>query len=67
MPQKDHIIEKVVADLRSRSAAGIQKYGTTLDREDIDLRGWLQHAYEEALDLANYLKTAIEKLDKEKP
>lgn len=59
---KDSIVEKVREDLRKRSEAGIKKYGTTLDRTDLDLRDWLQHAYEETLDKALYLKRSIEKL-----
>lgn len=61
---KDKIIEAVCNDLRNRSERGISKYGVTLDREDLSLRDWLQHAYEECLDQANYLKKAIMELDK---
>lgn len=55
----DHIVEAVRADLLQRSQVGIAKYGVTLDRTDLSLRDWLQHAYEETLDQANYLKRAI--------
>ena len=61
---KDGIVTKVVDDLNQRSERGICKYGVTLERTDIDLRGWLQHTYEETLDKALYLKRAIEELDK---
>lgn len=33
--------------------------------EKNSLREWLQHALEEALDMANYLQAAISKLDEE--
>ncbi len=56
---KDSIVEAVCKDLQQRSELGIQKYQTTLDREDLGEIEWLQHAYEEALDLANYLKKLI--------
>lgn len=56
----DPIVAAVIADLAARSDAGQRKYGTTLARTDVDLRGWLQHAYEEALDLALYLRRAME-------
>lgn len=59
----DHVVEAVRADLLSRSQIGIAKYGVTLDRTDLSLRDWLQHAYEETLDQANYLKRAIIELD----
>jgi hypothetical protein len=61
--QTDSVVEAVRADLLQRSKAGLIKYGTTLDRVDLDLRAWLQHAYEETLDLANYLKRATMELD----
>lgn len=62
---KDTIVAEVRKDLRERSEIGIEKYNTTLDRTDIDLKGWLQHAYEETLDKALYLKRAIRELNEE--
>lgn len=59
----DKIVEQVRNDLLIRSIVGIEKYNTTLDRTDIDLKGWLQHAYEETLDKALYLKRAIKEID----
>lgn len=59
---KDKIVEQVREDLHKRSQRGIDKYGTTLDRKDLDLKQWLQHAYEETLDKALYLKRAIQEL-----
>jgi hypothetical protein len=50
----DTITESVINDLRSRSERGIKKYNTTLDQNNKD--NYMQHAYEEALDLAQYLK-----------
>ncbi|WP_181171329.1 hypothetical protein [Mesorhizobium sp. B2-5-9] len=60
----DTIVEAVRADLLRRSQLGIVKYGVTLDRTDLKLRDWLQHAYEEHLDAANYLKRAIVELER---
>ena len=54
--EKDSIVESVRADLQRRSEIGIKKYNTTLDRTDLTEIDWLNHAYEEALDLALYLK-----------
>lgn len=53
---KDEIVEAVREDLLRRSKRGIQKYGVTMDRDDLSLLDWLQHTYEEVLDQANYLK-----------
>lgn len=58
-PPIDTVVEAVRADLLRHSELGIKKYGVTLDRIDLSLKDWLQHAYEECLDQANYLKRAI--------
>jgi len=60
----DSIVAAVRDDLLRRSELGIAKYGVTLDRTDLKLRDWLQHAYEETLDQANYLKRAIVELER---
>lgn len=61
----DHVVEAVRKDLLDRSQIGIKKYGVTLDRKDLSLKDWLQHAYEETLDQANYLKKAILQIEAE--
>lgn len=55
--EKDSITQSVIDDLDKRSARGWVKYKTTLDRNNH--QNMLQHAYEEALDLAQYLKKEI--------
>lgn len=57
--RSDSVVEEVRKDLQIRSAKGVRKYRTTLDRTDISHKGWLQHAYEECLDMALYLKRAM--------
>ena len=54
----DSIVESVRQELLERSQAGIKKYNNTLDREDLELSDWLQHATEEAMDMKLYLKRA---------
>lgn len=66
MSKPDAVVEAVRADLLQRSQLGIAKYGVTLERTDLSLRDWLQHAYEECLDQANYLKRTIIELDNAK-
>lgn len=57
MTVKDKITGAVIDDLVSRSQRGLNKYNTTLHENDH--QNMLQHAYEEALDLAQYLKKEI--------
>lgn len=60
----DKVVQSVMNDLNERSRVGVEKYGVTLERDDLNLKNWLQHAYEETLDKANYLKRAILELEK---
>lgn len=50
----------VCQDIAKRQELGIRKYGTTVLGNPLTEDQWLQHAYEEALDLAVYLKRLIE-------
>ena len=61
----DKNVEKNRELLLRRSVVGLAKYGVTTDNNPLTLRDWLQHALEEALDMANYLQAAISKLDEE--
>lgn len=53
------ILYNIIDDLLSREEKGLKEYGTTMDRTDLNEIEWLQHAYEEALDLSIYLKKII--------
>jgi hypothetical protein len=60
------ITEAVVAQLRTRAEKGKEKYGTTMERDDLTLMQWLQHLQEELMDAAVYvekLKGEIEKTE----
>lgn len=59
----DPVIEAVRSDLLIRQQYGYKKYGSTLAENPASHREKLQHAYEEVLDLANYLKWCIMQLD----
>ncbi|MBB6578968.1 hypothetical protein HNP33_003073 [Comamonas odontotermitis] len=59
-----HGIEaQVCADISARQAMGMKKYGKSVADNPLDLKQWLQHAYEETLDQAVYLKRAIKELE----
>lgn len=58
-------VEAEVCDLiADRQRKGIAKYGMTVADNPLALRDWLQHALEEVLDQAVYLKRAINELNK---
>ena len=49
------ILDQLISEFQSREERGFLKYGTTMDREDLSLSEWVQHALEEAMDLSLYL------------
>ena len=49
---------EVCADIARRQALGVAKYGQTVAENPLTHEQWLQHAYEECLDMAVYLKRA---------
>lgn len=57
---EDTILISVMTKYYDRSKQGLKKYGTNLDRKDIDLMGWLNHLQDELMDATLY----IEKLKK---
>jgi len=56
------IEKEVCEDIARRQEFGIQKYGTTVDENPLTAKQWAQHAYEESLDHAIYLKKLIKEL-----
>jgi HSP90 family molecular chaperone len=58
---KDNITNQVIEDLKSRAERGYKKYNTTLGENNH--QNMIQHAYEEALDLSQYLKKEITTLN----
>ena len=61
------IESSVVSKILKRSNQGFEKYGTTMEREDLSRLEWLIHAQEEAMDLAVYLEKLIYEEQKKKP
>ena len=53
---EDQIVKKVMAKFYERSQVGINKYGTTLDRDDLSLTDWLNHLQEELMDATCYIE-----------
>ena len=59
----DAIVEDLIQEYRIRSIKGIAKYRTTLEDNQLSLNQWLQHAKEEAMDMALYLHKAQKQLN----
>lgn len=62
--KKDKYVQIVKDKFEERSQIGIKKYNTTLEREDLTLLDWINHAQEEAMDLTLYLERIKAELNK---
>ena len=60
----DKVTEAVVAQLRTRAEKGKEKYGTTMERNDLTLMQWLQHLQEELMDATVYVEKLKGEIDK---
>ena len=56
--RESKLSKEIYQDLYDRNTRGLDKYGHLLD--DNNYQDMLQHAYEEALDLTQYLKKEID-------
>ena len=63
---QDENVFNVVCQYAERAQKGFKKYGTTTERTDIDLVGWLQHLQEELMDATVYIERIKHEL-KSKP
>jgi hypothetical protein len=52
----DTIVQDVLKRFNARSLAGIEKYSTTLERNDLTGKEWLQHLQDELMDAVLYIE-----------
>ncbi len=52
----DSIVASIIKQFEERSAVGKKKYGTDLDRQDLSLLDWIEHAKQEHMDAILYLE-----------
>lgn len=63
---EDTVVGSVIDSFKKRSEAGIKKYGTTLDRDDLCLAEWLIHLQEELQDAILYSEKIKSEVGKKK-
>ena len=59
----DRNVEAVREKMLQRSIVGLNKYGVTTERTDVDLAGWLEHLQLELLDAAIYIEAAMGRIN----
>jgi hypothetical protein len=52
----DSIVDSIIDQFVSRATFGKEKYGVDLDREDLDIIEWIEHAKQEHMDAILYLE-----------
>jgi len=52
----DSIVFSVIEQFKQRADLGMKKYGTNMDRSDLSILEWIQHAQEEHMDAILYLE-----------
>ena len=52
----DSIVDSVIDQFVSRARFGTEKYGTDLDRNDLSVLDWIEHAKQEHMDAILYLE-----------
>ena len=52
----DSIIQSVISQFLERGEIGLNKYGTTLDRTDLNVEDWIEHMKQELMDSILYLE-----------
>jgi hypothetical protein len=56
MHKLDSVVTSIIEQFTQRSIAGKAKYGTDLDRTDLTLLEWIEHAKQEHMDAILYLE-----------
>ncbi len=52
----DSIVLSIIKQFEERSVKGKEKYGTDLDRTDLSMLDWIEHAKQEHMDAILYLE-----------
>jgi hypothetical protein len=62
----DSIVASIIKQFEERSAVGKEKYGTDLDRTDLSMLDWIEHAKQEHMDAILYLEKLKQQFIQEK-
>jgi hypothetical protein len=60
----DSVTKSVLDKYLDRAIAGKNKYGTDMDRNDLNVVQWLQHLQEEMMDATLYVEKLLQEQEK---
>jgi len=64
IPKTDSIVDGIIDQLVTRHQLGKSKYGTDMDRTDLEITDWIQHSIEEKLDDILYMQKILQEFKK---
>ena len=67
MERMDSVVTAVIEKFKGRAEVGMKKYGVNLDRKDLSVLEWIQHAQEEHMDAILYLEKLKQEFTSAKP
>ena len=60
----DYVVDSVIDQFIDRATFGRNKYGVGMEREDLSILEWLDHAQQEAMDFTLYIQKIKSELKK---
>jgi hypothetical protein len=60
----DSVVESVIEKYKDRANVGLTKYGTNLDRTDLNTKDWAEHLQQELMDAVLYLEKLKQEIKK---
>ena len=63
MDNLDSIVTSIIDQFKLRAIKGKEKYGVDLDRTDLSLLQWIEHAKQEHMDAILYLEKIKQEID----
>ena len=61
----DSVVTTIIEQFKARSIKGKAKYGVDLDRDDLTLLEWIEHAKQEHMDAILYLEKIKQIVERE--
>ena len=64
--EPDSIVKSIINKFEKRAEKGFKKYNQTLDRDDLEVLEWIEHAQDELMDGILYLEKLKQTLSESK-
>jgi len=65
--QTDSVVDSIIDQFVERASFGKTKYGVDMDREDLSILEWIEHAKQEHMDAILYLEKLKKIIETKEP